>query len=96
MAISEDDINDAFAYAFRSAHGANGNTYWSFSLKDKGDEQLLETIKKETIGFFNLTFHKNMNLPEVRKSLSEEEKEKVVEFMKKRLKHYNENGFLVT
>lgn len=85
------DFNDAFYYAFRN----HQSRWWNFRFLTHDEEKLLKEIKKETIGYFGATFQKDMSKSKIRKSLSKEEKERVVGFMKKRLEYYNTNGFVI-
>lgn len=98
--MTEDDIRDAFNFAFTGTYNDSTNfSSWytqSFNSFNSQEQQLVDAIENEAKEYYGNLFKKNFNDKQIRKSLTEQEKVRVVEFMKSRLEYYNNNGFLIS
>lgn len=66
-----------------------------FSNLTSDEMQLLKVIKKEATQYYKAELGLDLTNQAIRELLTTEQSERIVEFMKNRLKWYNENGFLL-
>lgn len=90
--IYEDMINNAFG---SWAHG-NWFSGGTADYKKKPKDPLLSQCLTDAVEYFNSTYKtEKMRYKDYRMTLSAEEKERIVTFLKNRLKNYEKVGFIV-
>jgi hypothetical protein len=69
---------------------------FDIGTRESGDNRnLLKAIKNDTIEYFSGAMKKDLSYALTRRTLTKEERDRVVGFMKERLRWYGENGFLL-
>lgn len=87
-------FEDFFSQGWKS-HDFNSTYAKRQTPLSSEDKQLLQVIKDEAAEYFNPLFHVDMKYRLHRMALHQTQRDRVVGFMKERLKWYNENGYLV-